>query len=577
MADYDLIVRGGEIHDGLGGAPFIGDVAVKDGRIAAIGTVAGSAREEVDATGRIVTPGFVDIHTHFDGQCTWENTLAPSSIHGVTTVVMGNCGVGFAPCKPEQRELLIEVMEGVEDIPEVVMAEGVPWNWETFPEYLDALDARELDIDVCAQIPHSALRVYVMGERACGDEPPTAHDLAEMRRLVSEAIEAGALGVTTSRNMIHRTKAGELAPSLHSLTRELEELARGLADTGKGVFQMIPRIDGDPREEFEIIHAVAKAGQRPVSFTLAAIGPLKHEWMKLPGRMDAAKAEGLTIRGQVAPRPIGVLYGLDLRFHPFSLHPSFQEIEDLPLAEKVAKMRDPEFRRQLLSEQPEHSNPVSIQFARRGLYSYRLANPPSYEPDPAQRIDRLAAEQHRDAMEYAYDALLEDEGRRILYCPAGFDHGGIGLTCELLHDDNTLVGLSDGGAHYGSICDSSFPTWYLLRWARDAAPDERIPLPRAIAELTSKTADAVGLGDRGRLVIGARGDLNVIDLAGLSLQAPIVRRDLPAGARRLHQLCSGYEVTIKNGLVTYRNGEPTGALPGRLVRGAQTVPELVAA
>ena len=576
MADYDLIIRNGEIHDGVGSPAITGDLAVKNGLIAAVGRVNGTADTVIDAGGCIVTPGFVDIHTHFDGQCTWENTLAPSSVHGVTSIVMGNCGVGFAPCRPDQHDMLIKLMEGVEDIPEVVLAEGLPWNWETFPEYLDRVDARSFDVDVGAQLPHSAIRVYVMGERALSGEAANADDMAKMRALTKEAMEAGAMGVTTSRNLIHRTKAGELAPSLHSNEAELCEIAGGLRDAGKGVFQMIPQIFGEPNAEFDIVHTIAKACGRPISFTLAALGEHRDAWMGLPARMEkAAREDGLTIRGQVALRPIGVLYGLDLSFHPFALHPSFKPLADLPLAEKVAALRDPALRAQLLGEKAEHSNPVSIQFVEASCKTYRMGNPPQYEPDPRARLDRLAAQAGVPVMDYVYDVLLEDEGRMILYSPASYENGGLENIRTLLGDNHTLVGLSDGGAHYGLICDSSFPTWFLKRWARDAEGTDRIDLPRAVSELTSKTADAVGMLDRGRIGVGYKADLNVIDLAKLDLKAPIVKRDLPAGGKRLHQTAVGYRYTIKSGVVTYRDGEATGALPGRLVRGAQ--PEPVAA
>jgi N-acyl-D-aspartate/D-glutamate deacylase len=572
MADYDLVIRNAEIHDGLGNAPVNGAVAVKDGLIAAVGDVAGSGTQEIDAGGCLLTPGFVDVHTHFDGQATWEHTLAPSSIHGVTSVVMGNCGVGFAPCKPDQRNMLVQLMEGVEDIPEVVLTEGLPWDWETFPDYLDRLEARDFDVDVAAQLPHSAVRVYVMGARALTGDPATAEDMAQMRALVKEAVEAGALGVSTSRNMIHRTRAGELAPSLHSEVEELCEMARGLGDAGKGVFQMIPQIFAQPDDEYAVVESIAKAGGRPISFTMIAFGEHRDGWLKLPARIAAAKADGLTIRGQVSPRPVGVLYGLDLSFHPFALHPSFQPIAELPLAEKLAIMKDPDFRAKLLSEKPEHPNPISISFVERAHTTFRLGSPPSYEPDPATRLDREAAAQGRDLMDYLYDVLLEDEGRMILYGPSAYEDGGLEGIRSLLGLPETLMALSDGGAHYGLICDSSFPTWFLKRWGRDATGADGIPLPLAIAELTSKAADTVGLNDRGRIAPGYKADLNVIDLPALDLTAPFVKRDLPAGGKRLHQISHGYRYTIKSGVVTYMDGKPTGALPGRLVRGAQPEP-----
>lgn len=571
MADYDLILRGGEIHDGLGSPGRIADVAVKDGRIAAIGTIEGSADEEIDASGRLVTPGFVDVHTHYDGQATWENRLVPSSNHGVTTVVMGNCGVGFAPCRPAERAMLVAVMEGVEDVPELVMTEGLPWDWETFPDYLDALDRRALDVDVAAQLPHSALRVYVMGERAAGHEPPDAADLAEMRRLTAEAIRAGALGVTTSRNLMHRTRAGDLAPSLYSEEDELVALAHGLRDAGTGVFQLIPHITAPAGDEFRLMRRVAEESRRPLSYSLLQMPTGDPgQWRTYLDSLTAANADGLTIRAQVAPRPVGMLYGLDLSFHPFVFHPSFQPLADLPLGEKVAAMRDPALRARLLSERPEHSNPVLVKTVIAFRFAYPMGRDPDYEPDLADRIDNRAKALGRTPEDVAYDLLLEDEGRAILYHPgANYRDGNLDAVRTMLGHPDTIVGLADGGAHYGIICDASFPTFFLERWARDAGEAQRIALPDAIAALTSQPADAVGLGDRGRIVVGAKADLNVIDLARLHLHRPSVARDLPAGGKRLRQGADGYDVTIVSGAVTYRGGAPSGALPGRLVRGAR--------
>ena len=574
MADYDLVIRGGVIHDGLGGPAFEGDVAVTGGRIAAIGTVVGVGAEEIDASGKIVTPGFVDIHTHYDGQATWENRMTPSSNHGVTSVVMGNCGVGFAPCKPEQHDMLIELMEGVEDIPEVVMAEGLPWNWETFPQYLDALDQRRLDIDVAAQLPHSALRVYVMGERGARREAPTDADLARMRALTTEAVRAGALGVSTSRNMLHRTKAGALAPSLHSEEDELLALAGGLRDAGAGVYQIIADIVGDAESEFALMRRVAEAAERPLSFSLLQMPTGDPDaWRNYLHGLDKAKAEGVGIRAQVYPRPVGMLYGLDLSFHPFSLHPSFRPLLDLPLAEKVAAMRDPMMRAQLLSETPRDTNPVSIKTVNNFRFAYLMGDPPNYEPDRADQIQHQAALRNLTSHEYAYDLLLRDEGRAILFLPgANYRDGNLDAAREMVAHPHTVLGLGDGGAHYGMICDASFPTFFLQAWVRDAAADKKTDLASAIAALSSEPARAVGLNDRGQLSVGYQADINVIDLAGLRLHAPSVVYDLPAGGRRLNQGADGYAFTVKSGQVTYRDGQHTGVLPGGLVRGAQAAP-----
>ena len=566
---YDLIIRNGVIVDGSGKPAFTGDVAVSGGKIAAVGKVEGSAKQEIDADGKLVTPGFVDIHTHFDGQATWENRMSPSSNHGVTTVLMGNCGVGFAPCRPHQRDMLVKLMEGVEDIPEVVMVDGLPWNWETFPDYLNALEKRELDVDVATQVPHSAVRIFVMGERAARHEPPTAEDLEQMRTLVKEAIEAGAFGVTTSRNMMHRTRAGELAPSLYSEFDELCALMDGLVEANAGVFQMIPAPSNDAGEEFALLRGLAEHGKRPVSFTLLDVpnqpGP---GWRAMLRGLEQARQDGLQMRGQVAPRPVGMFYGLDLSLHAFSSHPSYKAIAALPLAERVAKMRDPQFRAQLLSESPEDSNPVTLALidAFRATSEWEDGRP-NYEPDRASRTEARAQAAGLSLHEYAYDRLLQDDGRRMFYLPAAnYTEGNLSAVREMLGHPDTVMALADGGAHYGLICDSSFPTYFLQRWARDAAEHERIELPKAIAELTSKTAATVGLTDRGLLAPGMKADINVIDFDRLQLRVPEIVYDLPAGGKRMLQKVDGIVATIVNGRITYRNGEHTGELPGRLVR-----------
>ena len=573
MPDFDLIVRGGEIHDGRGGPGVVGDVAIKDGRIAAIGQVDGSAREEIDAAGLVVTPGFVDVHTHYDGQATWEHRMAPSSNHGVTSVVMGNCGVGFAPCRPEQHAMLVELMEGVEDIPEVVMTAGLPWNWETFPEYLDALDERRLDIDVAAQLPHSALRVYVMGERGARREAATPEDLTKMRALTAEAMRAGALGVSTSRNLLHRTKAGELAPSLHSDEDEFLALAGGLKDAGSGVYQMIPDIVGDARSEFGLMRRIAEAAERPLSFSLLQMPTgAPGAWRDYLDGLDDANADGVEMRAQVFPRPVGMLFGLDLSYHPFAYHPSFKPLLDLPLAEKVRRMKEPGFRAQLLSEQPEDTNPVNIKTANNFRFAYVMGDPPNYEPDEGDRIDRQAAKRGLTPHEYAYDLLTQNDGKTIFFMPgANYRDGNLDAAREMAAHPATVLGLGDGGAHYGLICDASYTTFFLQAWVRDAAPAQKVDLGAAVRALSHEPARAVGLNDRGLLAPGYRADLNVIDLDGLKLHSPTIVRDLPADGRRLRQEADGYVATVVKGEVTYRNGQHTGALPGRLVRGAQSV------
>ena len=568
MAQYDLIIRDGTVIDGTGADARVADVAVKHGRIAAIGTDLGEADEVIDAAGKLVTPGFVDVHTHFDGQVTWDSRLAPSSGHGVTTAVMGNCGVGFAPCRPEQRGDLVKLMEGVEDIPEVVMTEGLPWNWETFPEYLDALALRELDIDIAAQIPHSALRVYVMGERAVGKEAPTADDLAQMRGLVAEGIRAGGFGVTTSRNVMHRTRAGDLAPSLYSDVDELCALADGLSDADAGVFQIIPAPAEPAEVEFPLLREIAEHSGRPLSFTLLEVpGQAGAGWRyHLEGLTQAAK-DGLTMRGQVAPRPVGMFFGLDLSLHAFSSHPSYKGIAHLPLAERVAKLRDPTFRAAVLAEQPEDSNPTTLALIGAFRAAYQWGDEPNYEPRREDRVDERAKSAGQTPAEYAYDALLAHDGKSLFYLPAAnYSEGNLDAVREMLGHPSTVMALADGGAHYGLICDASFPTFYLQRWVRDASEAERIPLPQAIAELTAKPAALIGMTDRGRIAVGMKADLNVIDLAALRIKVPTIVYDLPAGGKRMQQGAEGILATIVSGVVTYRDGQHTGALPGRLVR-----------
>ncbi len=571
MTEFDTVIRDATIFDGTGAAPMQGDVAVKDGRISAIGEIAGRGHEEIRADGRWLTPGFVDVHTHYDGQATWETRMAPSSNHGVTTAVMGNCGVGFAPCRPEHHDMLVRLLEGVEDIPEVVMTEGLPWTWQTFPDYLDTLSTRTLDIDVAAQLPHSALRVYVMGERGAEREAPTAGDLAEMRRLTAEAIRAGALGVTTSRNIIHRTRAGDPAPSLHSEEDELMALADGLRDAGSGVFQLIPEVFGDVQPELGLMRRLAERSGRPLSFSLLEVTHgTRESWREALEWLDIAAADGLPIRGQVFPRPVGVLYGLDLSFHTFSLHPSFRPLADLPLSEKVQALRDPAIRERLLSETPDDLNPIFVNQVRNSVFAYPLGDPPNYEPPLEDRIDVRAAREGRRPEEVAYDLLLERDGRAILYLPgANYRNNSAEAMRTMLAHPRTVVALGDGGAHYGMICDASYPTYLLTRWVRDAAAFERLSPEAAIAALTSRPAAALGLGDRGRIAPGLKADLNLIDPDRLSLHAPTIARDLPAGGKRLRQGANGYAMTMVSGAVTYRDGEPTGELPGRLVRGAR--------
>ena len=568
-SDFDLMIRNGTIVDGSGGAPFVGDVGIRDGRIAAIGRVAGRGAEEIDANARIVTPGFVDIHTHYDGQITWEHRLQPSSGHGVTTVVMGNCGVGFAPARPHERQMMIKLMEGVEDIPEVVMAEGVPWNWETFPEYLDAIALREADIDFAAQLPHNPLRVYVMGARGAACEPPTEADLARMRALTAEAVRAGAVGVTTTRNIAHRFRDGRIVPSVSTEEQEILALADGLRDAGAGVFEIL----GDSRrtadEQIGLVRRIAETSGRPVSFTLIQAPGKPGEWRELLSGVEAANADGLSVRGQVIPRPVGMLIGLDLSLHPFAFHPSFRAIEKLPLPDKVRAMRDPALRARLLSEKSDDPHEFFKSVVDDIEWLFPLGDPPNYHPAPEESVAAQARAAGLDPLDFIYDELLKEDGQALLYRPSAnregerFESAGE----NLLRHPNTILGLGDGGAHYGMICDAAYPTYLLTYWLGHADPAKRLTLAEAVRMLASDPAEAVGFADRGQIAVGRKADINVIDLDRLSLHAPRTSYDLPGGGKRLTQAADGYVATIVSGVVTYREGVATGALPGRLVRG----------
>jgi N-acyl-D-amino-acid deacylase len=571
-ADFDLVVRNGTVLDGTGSEPREADIAVQDGRIAAIGRFAGAGREELDAKGLAVTPGFVDIHTHYDGQATWDERFAPSSGHGVTTVLMGNCGVGFAPCRPQDRDTLIKVMEGVEDIPELVMRAGVPWTWQSFPEYLDALADRRCDIDFATQVPHAPLRVFVMGHRGVDREPATATDMAAMAALVEEGLSAGALGFTTSRSLFHRTSDGALTPTITAAEEELAAIARGMGRAGKGVIQLLDDFQdttADGATEFAMLRRLVELSGRPLSFTLLDISLYPGRWRTLLAEVERANRDGLPIRGQVAARPVAVLYGLELSFHPFSTCPSYRAVEGLPLAEKLARLRDPALRTRLLAEEPTYRNPQMLAFMRSVANMFVLGDPPNYTPPAAERLDARAAAVGISPLELAYDLLVSGDGRTILFHPgANYSDCSDANMASMLRHENTVIALGDGGAHYGLICDASYTTHALTYWTRDR-PGERWPLAWTVQQLTDVPARAVGLGDRGRLAPGYKADLNVIDLDRLRVAAPHPVHNLPGGGRRLVQKAEGYRATIVGGEVTYRDGEFTGALPGRLVRGAR--------
>jgi N-acyl-D-aspartate/D-glutamate deacylase len=570
---YELVIRKGLVVDGTGGAPFEADVATEGGKIAAIGKNLGKGAEEIDAKGKLVTPGFVDIHTHYDGQAVWSDRLAPSSSHGVTTAVGGNCGVGFAPCRPEHRELLVSVMEGVEDIPEVVMTEGLTWDWETYPQYLDAIEKRPRDIDFASQIPHSAVRVYAMGQRGADREPATEDDLKHMQAIVREAMDVGALGFATSRLIIHKTGQGDPIPTFMAAEAELEAMALALKDAGRGVLQAVFGTPGRTFEdEIDLLARLAKLSGRPASFSMAQSNENPDAWKGAMRRLAEANADGPPIRAQVYPRPIGVVLGFDLSINPFSLCPSWQPLAKLPFAERLAALRDPQLRARLLTEEPGEALIPLSRLGRRYDFMWPLGDPPNYEPRAEDSIAAIAARGNMSPGEIAYDLLLENDGRGLLLVAiANYGDRNLDPIYTLITDPNAVIGLGDGGAHYGMICDSSYPSFVLQHWTRERQ-GERLSIERAVKALTADPARTVGLMDRGVLSVGRKADLNIIDHDAVRLSQPKVIFDLPAGGRRLTQTASGYDAMVVAGQIVSRDGEPTGALPGRLVRGPQAAP-----
>jgi len=571
---YDLVIRGGRLVDGSGGEAYAADVAVIDGTIAAVGEIAGVGAQEIDARGMIVTPGFVDIHTHYDGQATWDGRMQPSSWHGVTTVVMGNCGVGFAPCKGEDHDRLIRLMEGVEDIPFPVLSLGLPWNWESYPDYLDALAGRAFDIDIGSQLPHAALRVFVMGDRGANREPAGEADIAAMAAIARRAMDAGALGFTTSRTLNHRTSDGQPTPTLTAGEDELTGIAMGLSAAGKGVLQVVSDF-ADPLAEFAMLRRIVERSGRPLSFTLVQSPIHPESYKTLLGALEDAVAAGQPMKAQVAARPVGVLLGLELTVNPFTHHPLYREIAGLPLAEKVARLGDADFRRRLFAQPPDGGvRGMPGAWARMHL----MGSEPDYEPTPASTVAARAQARGVSSEAVALDHMLTGGGRGMLYVPfLNYAQGSLDPARAMLVHADTVPGLSDGGAHVGMICDGSFPTTMITHWTRDRTRGEKIPLKAVVRMQTQDTARAVGLCDRGLVAPGYRADLNVIDYDALALHAPQVAYDLPAGGRRLIQRASGYVATLVAGQITYRDGEPTGVLPGRLLRGAQRAPVLLAA
>jgi N-acyl-D-aspartate/D-glutamate deacylase len=563
VSEHELLIRGGTVVDGTGAAPRTADVAIRDGVVTEVGRVHGSASRVVDADGLLVTPGFVDIHCHYDGQASWGERMIPSSWHGVTTVVVGNCGVGFAPVRPADHERLIELMEGVEDIPGAVLHEGLTWSWQSFPEFVDALDGRPFDVDVAVQVPHGALRLHVMGERGARRETATPDDIAAMARLARAAVEAGALGFTTSRTLNHRTSKGEYTPTLTAEAEELVGIAEEIGKSGRGVLQVVSDF-ADVDSEFSIFRRMAEASGRPLSFSLLQVRG--DTWRRLLDLLGAANDEGVALTGQVAPRPVGLVLGLECTLHPLLTNPVYREIADRPLTDRVAALSDAAFRQRVLDADAARPGANLLQ-----TYTniFELGDPPDYEPQPESSVAARAERAGRDPLDLAYDLLLGDGGHGLLYLPLlNYADGNLDPAHEMLAHPNTVVGLGDGGAHVGTICDASFPTTLLTLWARDRDRG-RLDLPFVVHRQTQATARTVGLLDRGVLAPGYRADVNVIDFARLTARRPEIRYDLPAGGKRLVQAAEGYVATVAKGEVTYEHGEAAGPLPGRLVRGPQ--------
>ncbi|HEY0184058.1 MAG TPA: amidohydrolase family protein [Rhodopila sp.] len=562
-----LVIRGGTIADGTGDTPFEADLAIRDGRIAAVGHGLPKGDREIDARGKLVTPGFVDIHTHYDAQVTWADRITPSSWNGVTSVLIGNCGVGFAPCLPERRDMLVKLMEGVEDIPEVVLTEGLPWNWQSFPEFLDRLGARRYDVDVATQVPHSAVRVHVMGERGANREVATEDDRAEMARIAAEGIRAGALGFSTSRTIAHKTLAGDHIPTLRAAEAELAAVGQAMRKVGAGWMQVISDFD-DPETEFGILRRVLEGCGRPMTFSLLQRESRPKLWRELLDKVAEVNRTGFSMKAQVMGRPIGIMLGFEISQNPFFNRPGWQEIRDLPFEGKLQRLRDPAFRARLLAE--ETIDPLNRSRLNQWDKLFPLNDPLDYEPAPEASVAARALREGRDPAEVAYDMLMEKDGRAILYRPIiNYADGTLDTVKAMMEDPNTLLGLGDGGAHVGIICDASSMATTLTHWARDRTRGARLPLGWVVRRLTSDNAAAIGLHDRGVLAPGYKADINVIDFDRLAVHAPEVLYDLPSRGRRLVQRSEGFEATIVSGRPVYLHGEPTDALPGRLVRGAQ--------
>ena len=570
---HDLVIRGGTVVDGSGGAPFLADVAIDGDRISIVGTVSQPGAREIDATGRIVAPGFVDIHTHYDGQATWDAEMAPSSWHGVTTVVMGNCGVGFAPAKPDRHAWLIGLMEGVEDIPGTALAEGMTWDWESFPQYLDALEKLPRTIDVGTHVPHGAVRAYVMGERGARNEAPTETDIARMSAIVEEGLRAGALGFSTSRTILHKSIDGVLVPGTTATKEELIGIGRAMGRVGHGVFEMASDLKR-AWNEFEWMGSLSRETGLPVTF--AALQSIAKELSleEQIATMAAENANGANIIAQVALRGTGVVMAWRGTVHPFLFKPAWADIAALPWDAQLARLKEPAFRARMIAEDPvfPESDVVSLLHIVAGGWSaqYRMGDAFTYEPTQADSLKAIAAERGFSGAELAYDMLMEGEGTGFIYLPIlNYADGNLDFLEALQARDDCVNSLSDGGAHCGTICDAASPTYMLQYWVRDRAKG-RISLETAIKRQCRDTALLYGLADRGLLAPGYLADVNVIDMQTLKLGKPWMAFDLPAGGKRLLQKAEGYAVTIKSGEITFLNGVLQAARPGKVVRGPQS-------
>ena len=574
---HDLVIRGGRVVDGTGAPARLADVAIDGGLITAVGVVEAKGRREIDATGLLVTPGFVDIHTHYDGQVTWDPLLSPSSWHGVTTAIMGNCGVGFAPARPDRHDWLISLMEGVEDIPGSALAEGIKWNWETFPQYMDSLEGQKRVLDVATQVPHGSVRAYVMGERGARNEAANDDDIAAMAAIVREGVAAGALGFSTSRTMLHLSKDGEPVPGTFANKAELMGIGRALGEAGHGVFErasdMTPAV-----EEFNWMKELSAETGLPVTYALLQSPVEADKWRDMLALTDAARAEGADVTAQIACRPTGLVLGWQSTVHPFVSRAAYRAIADLPFEQRLQKLKDPAVREAIVTEQADMSGygvlGMILMHGFDRMFRLERDNGLDYEPTAGDSVAALAAATGKPPAEIVYDMLMERDGRGYIYLPLlnyanfNFDH-----IHEMMNHPATVLSLSDGGAHCGVICDASFPTYMLTHWARDRARGPRLPLEQVVHMQTQRTATLYGLHDRGVLAPGMKADVNIIDYDRLRILPPEMVFDLPARGRRMIQRSEGYRATLVSGVVTFENGVETGEMPGQLIRGPQHAPQ----